>query len=314
MKKWIWLVIAVIVGGSIGGYSYARQNQEMKLYTQAMQRGDLKIADKDYHAAKTAFQDALIKKQNDSKATRYLNQTKNFMTAQSQLDKANYKVAKLQYQRVANTDKGQKTLTSRAREQVKVLTSVISQQKEFNDIYKIANQQAQEGKYTDSNETLNKILANSKSKQKYYKDIVKKAQHLYDANIAVLKGSQLITSAPKSNDTEELPQPTVPVTDHKETNDSGADSSQPNKSSSLTSAENKAADNYKGKNEYSVSKADKEVNGKTITASQINDARNLFKSAGIEADAMSDQDIRNAIKGAADNHQSLKDYAKNNSF
>lgn len=315
MKKWIWLVLAVIIGVSVGGYSYARHNKEMQLYAEAMQRGNSKIADKNYSEAEVAFQDALMKKANDPKATRYLKQTQNFATAESRFGGANYQAAQIHYKRAANMKNGQKTLTQRAQKKVKLLKSVISNRKGFNDIYKTAKKQAKEGKYTTSNETLDLILTSPTTKQKYYKDIVKKAQQLHNSNVAVLNGTKLIEPKKDSKPEQPTTRPTDPATNNSESDSSSStDTPKANSDTTLTPAENKAADNYKGKNEYTVSQSDKEVNGKTITDSQITDARNLFKSDGMDADAMSDQDIRNAIKGAAQNHQSLQEYAKNNGF
>ncbi len=46
MKKWIWIVIAIVIGASIGGYAYARHSQNEKIYAEAMQRGRLQISNK----------------------------------------------------------------------------------------------------------------------------------------------------------------------------------------------------------------------------------------------------------------------------
>ncbi|WP_054658638.1 hypothetical protein [Apilactobacillus ozensis] len=55
---------------------------------------------------------------------------------------------------------------------------------------------------------------------------------------------------------------------------------------------------YKGSNEYSVNKSDKEVNGKKISDDSVQNARKLINKAGVYADSMSDQDVRNTIKAA----------------
>ena len=83
-------------------------------------------------------------------------------------------------------------------------------------------------------------------------------------------------------------------------------------SSKLTAAEKKAAKNYKGKNEYTVTKKDTELNGKVISNSQINQARKSISKAGVDANAMSDQDVRNVIKGAHNKNQSINQYVKKN--
>lgn len=55
---------------------------------------------------------------------------------------------------------------------------------------------------------------------------------------------------------------------------------------------------------------EKEINGKEITASQIASARKKISVAGVDSNAMSDQDVRNVIKGAHNNNQSIGTYTK----
>ena len=299
MKRWIWIVITLVIALSIGGYAFARHSQNEKLYTDAMQRGSLQISNKNYTAAETAYTNALKRKPNDEKAYTILNQTQSFMSANDLFKDREFANAKSGYQSVANTKSGSELLKNRAQSQLTLIKTIQSNNKKYDAIYNQALNETGEGKYAESNSTLDKIFSDKSIKQSYYKDVLQKAEKLRDKNNSALNGS----SSSTSNDFES----SNSSSDSNTTNNPNVT---PNKNASLTSSEKKAAANYKGSNEYTVTPSQKEINGKEITASQIASARKQISAAGIDSNAMSDQDVRNVIKGAHNSNESIGKYVK----
>ncbi|KRK88910.1 hypothetical protein [Lentilactobacillus sunkii] len=297
MKKWIWIVIAIVIGASVGGYAYARHSQNEKIYAEAMQRGRLQISNKKYTAAETSFTNALKRKPNDDKADRILNQTQSFISANDLFDSLKFGEAKSEYQSVANTKKGNQLLSDRANAQITKIKGIQKNRQNYNKIYDQALDQAGNGQYTESNSTLDKIFSDKSIHQSYYADILKKAQTLRDKNNDAISGN----SSDSSNSFESSSSNSNTNNNPNVTGDKGA---------SLTSAEKKAAAAYKGSNEYTVTKGERDLNGKPITAAQITSARKQISAAGVDSNAMSDQDVRNIIKGAHKNGETIGQYVK----
>lgn len=297
MKKWIWIVIAIVIGASIGGYAYARHSQNEKIYAEAMQRGRLQISNKKYTAAETSFTNALKRKPNDDKANANLNQTQSFIAANDLFDSLKFGQAKSEYQSVVDTKKGNQLLSDRAKAQVDKIKNIQKNRKNYNKIYEQALDQAGDAQYTQSNSTLDKIFSDKSIHQTYYADILKKAEDLRDKNNDAISGN---TSTSSSSSFESS------SSDSNTNNNPNVNGN----SASLTSSEKKAAAAYKGSNEYTVTKKDKDLDGKPITAAQISSARKKISAAGVDSNAMSDQDVRNVIKGAHKNGETIGQYVK----
>ncbi|GAD16453.1 hypothetical protein ABC628_00275 [Lentilactobacillus otakiensis] len=297
MKKWIWIVIAIVIGASVGGYAYARHSQNEKIYAEAMQRGRLQISNKKYTAAETSFTNALKRKPNDDKANKVLNQTQSFISANDLFNSLKFGEAKGEYQSVANTKKGNELLADRAKARITKINAIQKNRKNYNKIYDQALDQAGNGQYTESNSTLDKIFSDKSIHQKYYADILKKAETLRDKNNSAITGS----SSDSSNSFESSTSDSNTSNNPNVTGDKGA---------SLTSAEKKAAAAYKGSNEYTVTKGERDLDGKPITAAQVASARKQISAAGVDSNAMSDQDVRNIIKGAHKNGETIGQYVK----
>lgn len=298
MKKWIWIVIAIVIGASVGGYAYARHSQNEKIYAEAMQRGRLQISNKKYTAAETSFTNALKRKPNDDKANRILNQTQSFISANDLFNSLKFGQAKGEYQSVADTKKGNQLLSDRAKDQITKIKGIQKNRAKYNKIYGQALDQAGNGQYTESNSTLDKIFSDKSIHQSYYADILKKAQTLRDKNNDAISGT---SSSDSSNSFE---------SSSSNSNTSNNPNVTGDKNASLTSSEKKAAAAYKGSNEYTVTKGQRDLNGKPITAAQITSARKQISAAGVDSNAMSDQDVRNVIKGAHKNGQTIGQYVK----
>ncbi len=291
----MWMVITAVIVLCVGGYAFARHTENDKLYNQAMTEGNSQISKQNYTSAETAFNNALRYRPNDISATGHLSQTQSFVSAQDQLNNLQFTKAEDEYQSVVNEKNGSSTLALKAKFQVSLIKSVETNRNKFEKIYQQALTQSGQAQYQMSNMTLQSLLSNADIHQPYYSDILQKVNTLKSQNDKAISGQTtgVANSFDQSN-----------------SNSSSSSSSSASSSSGLTSSEKQAAANYPGKNEFSVTKAQTELNGKVITQSQINSARQQIKASGIDANAMSNQDVRNIIKGAAANHQSIGQYAK----
>ncbi|KRM94545.1 hypothetical protein FC56_GL001503 [Lentilactobacillus senioris DSM 24302 = JCM 17472] len=327
MKKWIWLVVAIIVGLAVGGYSYARHAENQKLYEDAIEQGNLQISNKKYTAAETEFMNALKKKPGDKRANVLLKQTQEYAAGDSSFAARQYPDAKTSYTQVTNTKGGNQQLVDRAKDQLSLIKKIQTNLAKYTKVYNKALQQQKAGQYVDSNITLNEILTDKNASQSYYKTIFNKAKKLRDSNNSAIENNSIPTDP---NEADNFEQPSNDPVDNpnvaanstssssassdtastSESKDSAVSSS--SSSASLTSSEKKAADNYKGSNEYTVPDSKKKINGKDATAMQIKEARATIKAAGVDEGALSDQDIIDAINGALKKNESLAQYAKEN--
>lgn len=263
-----------------------------------MANGRTAIQSKHYTQAESYFQNALKRRLNDKTAQRYLTQTQRFVSAENALDDLHFASAQKHYQTVQDTKNGSQVLTKRAQDRLKQVKTIRSNIKQFKKLLTKAQGQNEALNYGQSNTTLDELFNNSKFRQRYYKNLYSQALALRKANnagqTASLASSASSTAAASSSESSA-------------TSSSTATSSS---SASLTSSEQAAAKNYSGSNEYTVTKKQKELNGKTITADQIASARKTINAAGVQADAMSDQDVRVALQQANKKDMSLSAYAK----
>ncbi|MCB4357459.1 hypothetical protein EFS21_07085 [Levilactobacillus brevis] len=298
MKKWVWVVATIIVALLIGGYAYSNHHATAKEYQAAMANGRTAIQSKHYTQAESYFQNALKRRLNDAPAQRYLTQTQRFVSAENALDDLHFASAQKHYQTVKDTKNGSQVLTKRAQDRLKQVKTIRGNVKQFKKLLTKAQGQNEALNYGQSNTILDELFNNSKFRQRYYKNLYSQALALRKANnagqTASLASSASSTAAASSSESSA-------------TSSSTATSSS---SASLTSSEQAAAKNYSGSNEYTVTKKQKELNGKTITADQIASARKTINAAGVQADAMSDQDVRVALQQANKKDMSLSAYAK----
>ncbi|MFC6206405.1 hypothetical protein [Levilactobacillus tongjiangensis] len=294
MKKWVWVVATIVVALLIGGYAYSNHHATAKEYQAAMANGRTAIQSKHYTQAESYFQNALKRRLNDKTAQTYLTQTQRYVAADSAMDSLKFDNAEKHYQDVKGMTGGSKVLVTRAKAAYKNVKVVRNNAKQFKKILSKAQGENKALNYGQSNTTLDELFTNTKFKQKYYKDIYAQALALRKANNAG-QTSQVTSDA---------------TTDASSSNQSGSDTATSSSSAGLTSAEQAAANNYSGTNEYTVTKKQKELNGKVITAGQISSARKTINAAGGQANAMSDQDVRVALQSASKKGMSLTKYAQ----
>ncbi|MCH5461639.1 hypothetical protein HC026_03240 [Lactobacillus sp. LC28-10] len=294
MKKWIWAIVAVVVIAVVGGVTFTSHHITQKAYTAAMTTGKKAVTKENYSVAESSFQEALRHRTNDQQAQNYLTQTQNFVSAESAMSDQEFTTAKSDYTKVKNAKPGITTLRNRAKTALTLLKTVQLKAETFQSVYDQALTQNQAQSYAASNSTLDRIFKDAEATQPYYTNIYNKAVELRSANNKAIKNGG--DGTPSSSN------------DSSATTDSSADSS--SSTTGLTDAEKQAVKNYKGSNEFAVSKSQTEINGKTITASQIASARKTLSSIGVAPGSFSDQDIRNALIAANKAGVSFKSYAQ----
>ncbi|WP_304056941.1 hypothetical protein [Levilactobacillus namurensis] len=299
MKKWGWVVATIVVALLIGGYAYSNHHATAKEYDAAMTNGRTALQAKNYTQAETYFQNALKRKLNDPKAQTYLLQTQRFVAGENALTARKFANAQNRYQKVQDTKDGSSVLRQRAKKRLTQVKGIRANVAQFKAILKQAQAQNQALDYGKSNSTLDQLFTNKQFQESYYKN-------LYTQALALRKANNASQSAASSSTTT-----TSDSAATSSSRDTTSGSQQQNSSSAaLTSSESKAAKNYQGSNEYTVTKKQKELNGKVITAAQISSARQTINAAGGQADAMSDQDVRVAMQQAHKKGISLTKYTQ----
>lgn len=276
-KKWIAILVVILAIAGVGGYAVAKHGDAEKVYAENMKTGKQYIQQEKYSQAVDAFQKSSDAKPKDEQAKNYLNQTQIFVSAMDNFDRKEFSSAKNDFNRVKSIANASDVLNDRANDKIDLTNHIISKTKSYKDVYSAAQKLQSNGYFKDSNNTLKQILNDDEAKKSYYSDIYDNAKSLKSSNDDALKNQE-------------------------ENENSNEDD--------LTDEEKQALESYHGSNEYSVKKEDMQVKGRTITNSQIDDARSEMKDAGIVVDALSDQDVRNVIIGASKAHQSVVKYAK----
>lgn len=282
MKRWVWAVVAVVVAVLVGGYAYSNHQITENQYRTEMSNGKSAIQDKQYTKAESHFENALKRKTNDSAAQRYLDQTQAFVSGKNAMTDRHFQSAKDYFTTVKNTQNTSGILVSRAKSRLKTLKIVMANVKKYNKLYNEAVTQNKAMEYEASNNTLNQLFSDTEFSKAYYKNIYEKAKDLQEANNKGMTGE---SSTPSTN-------------------------SSSSSSTALTESEKQAADAYQGSNEYTVPKSQTQINGQTITAAQINDARSTLQSVGVQPGQFSDQDIRTGLIAANKQGISFKAYAE----
>ncbi len=260
-----------------------------------MANGRTAIESKHYTQAESYFQNALKRRLNDKTAQTYLTQTQRYVSGENDLDARHFAAAQEHYQAVKETTGGSSILVTRATKQVKKVKLIRANYKQFKKILTKAQGQNKALNYGQSNTTLDELFNNATFREVYYKGLYDQALQLRKANNA--GQSSAVTEASSSESSTSS-----------SSDDSSSTATSHSSSASLTSSEQSAASAYSGSNEYTVTQSQQELNGKTITAAQINNARKTINAAGGQADAMSDQDVRVAIQQANKKDMSLTKY------
>ena len=255
-----------------------------------MANGRTAIESKHYTQAESYFQNALKRRLNDKTAQRYLTQTQRYVDGEDALEARHFSTAENHYAAVKATTNGSSVLVTRAKDRYKQVKAIKANVKQFKQLLSKAQGENKALNYGQSNTTLDELFNNAKFRQSYYKNLYDQALALRKANNAGQTSQTSSAAVAASSST------------------AASSTSTSSSSASLTSSEKQAAKNYSGSNEYTVTQSQKKLDGKTITAQQIASARKTIDSAGGNASAMSDQDVRVAMQQAAKKNVSLAKY------
>lgn len=293
LKRWTWVIATLVVILLVGGYAFSRHQSIEKQYHLEMTNAEAAIKDNNYTAAENYFQDALTRRNNDKIATHRLKQTKIFVNAMSQLEKHHFATSKKTFAQVYKIHDGSQTLNTRAHQKIKEINQVQKNRTKYNKILKYARELNVAQEFSVSNEQLDRLFNDKTFKKGYYTDLWKSAKQLQKSNKTGL--SQVVMPGSTNDNASQSSANNNSQQNQTQNNNpnSGVSSlPEPN----LSSSEQQAANNYSGSNEFTVTKKDTELNGKVISQDQINQAR---QQLGNKSGQLSDQDVRNLIKEAA---------------
>ncbi|AEV95854.1 hypothetical protein [Pediococcus claussenii] len=183
MKRWIWIILIVIVAGSVSGYSIAHYRENNRQYNQDLVSGRLAIENKNYAAAQNYFSDALLKKRNDKAANDLLHQTQRIVKADSAFKGQEFNNAKREYKVVSRDyPMGSKTLTRLGKKQYSLVIKVQKKFKDFSEQLKVAKELNASQMFMQSNAQLDLLFNDGSFKDSYYSTLYDQATKLQDAN------------------------------------------------------------------------------------------------------------------------------------
>lgn len=285
MKKALLLattgVALLLAGCSNGNSSASKSNNSNDTYKTEMTKGNDAVDDKEYSKAADHF-DSAIKAKKTDKAHDSKIQAQNLVKAKRFMNQRKFDSARSALNKVTDQDNGNKKMVSRAKKLTKQVKKIQFNRSNFKADIKNAKELIKQGANDQAKALLEQITTFKGIKGKYYSDLYTQANTLLKSLPTDTKDST-DTDSNTNNDSS-----TTTTTDNNNsTNNSSADSS-------ADQSNNPAA---KG-GDFDVEK--KEVDGKTITDSDIAKARQQLTDSGVKnVDAWSDNDIVRAIKNAA---------------
>lgn len=298
MKKWMWVVGAVIIAVLVGGYSYTRYRLQEQSYTTEMQAGKQALLAKDYAAAETSFTHASRTKANDTAAQRYLTQTQTYVDGTDSLKSRQFSDAKRDFKTVKNTTNGATVLKTRAKDQLALIQKVEKKRKAFLAQYQKASQLNKANEFTDSNGVIAVMLQDATLKQSYYKDIYSKVKALQKQNNASLKaltGSTVLNSATAATGT---------TTD---ANQTSSTSTSDTTDQSATQSGNATASTSSDDSQSSSSAND-------YSDAQLQATRAELNEAGLNGSSYTDAQVKAILQRAASGHLSVAQAAKSGGY
>lgn len=286
MKKALLLattgVALLLAGCSNGNSSASKSNNSSDTYKTEMTKGNDAVDDKEYSKAADHF-DSAIKAKKTDKAHDSKIQAQNLVKAKKLMNQRKFDSARSALNKVTDQDNGNKKMVSRAKKLTKQVKKIQFNRSNFKADIKNAKELIKQGANDQAKALLEQITTFKGIKGKYYSDLYTQANTLLKSLPTDTKNST-DTDSNNNNDSST----TTTTTD----NNNSTDNSSANSSADQSS--NPAA---KG-GDFDVEK--KEVDGKTITDSDIAKARQQLTADGVKnVDAWSDNDVVRAIKNAA---------------
>lgn len=280
MKKALALLATTFVGillvGCSNGSSSASSSSSNNNndYKTEMSKGNKAVNKKDYETAADHFESANeAKNTKKSKASEI--QADKLSDAIEDMNDREFSDAKKALTTAKNQTDGNDKMTSHAKKLLSQVKTIIRRRSDYNTNIKTAKELIKSNNNDQARTLLEQVTKADGIKGKYYSDIYKKAKKLLDTLPA--------SSVTAENNT----------TDNNSSNDSADASNDSNSNSSSDDSNNPAA-----KGDFDIES--KELNGKTITDSDIAKARQDLTDQGVKnVAAWSDNDIVRAIKNAA---------------
>ncbi|APX71910.1 hypothetical protein M5C72_01860 [Companilactobacillus allii] len=282
MKKALALLATTAVGillvGCSNGSSSASSDNNNNDYKTEMSKGNKAVNKKDYDSASDHFKSANEAK-NTKKSKAYESQAKNLVKAKKSMNKLEFSSAKSALNTVKNQSNGNESMTKRAKNLLGQVKTIQRNRSDYKANIKTAKQLIADNNNDQARALLEQLTSTKGIKGKYYSDIYKQAKKLLD---------KLPASSVTADNT----------TDSNNNDSSSSTSSDSSTTSSdTTSSSNDDSDNPAANGDFDVES--KEVDGKTITDSDIAKARQDLTDQGVKnVDAWSDNDILRAIKNA----------------
>ncbi|WP_048000764.1 hypothetical protein [Lactiplantibacillus herbarum] len=301
MRRWVWIVVALVVAVGVGGYSYTRYRLQEEAYTNQIQTGKQALQDRNYSVAETNFTHATRTKVNDTVAQRYLTQTQTYVSGTKALKSRQFTEAQRDFTTVKNTDKGASALISQAKAQLTLITKVKSNRQDYQKQYQQALTLNKANDFTDSNGVIMVMLQDKTFKDSYYKDIYNQALSLRKQNNASLKAltgsTPTITNAAQSANTPNSSTQQRPAVA------SGSSSANASSSSTSSTAGSLATN---GLTATTTSGA--------ATNAQIQATRAELTEQGLNGSNYSDDQIQAILTRANNEHISIAQAAKTGSY
>ncbi|WP_125589916.1 outer membrane protein assembly factor BamD [Companilactobacillus jidongensis] len=280
MKKALALLATTFVGillvGCSNGSSSASSSSSNNNndYKTEMSKGNKAVNKKDYETAADHFESANeAKNTKKSKASKI--QADKLSDAIEDMKNREFSDAKKALTTAKNQTDGNDKMTSHSKKLLSQVKTIIRRRSDYNTNIKTAKELIKANNNDQARALLEQVTKADGIKGKYYSDIYKKAKKLLDGLPA--------SSVTAENNT----------TDSNSSNNSTTSSNDSSSSSSSDDSSNPAA-----KGDFDVES--KEVDGKTITDSDISKARQDLTDQGVKnVAAWSDNDIVRAIKNAA---------------
>ncbi|WP_429970481.1 hypothetical protein ACQW5G_05630 [Fructilactobacillus sp. Tb1] len=186
MKKWMSGMIILVVFILIGSVVFINHESKAKKYHTNIEKGHNALNKKQYDKAQKHFKNALDTNPSSNDASQLSNQVSNYIDGENGLNSNDFDTAKNNFEKVTKITNASDVLVNRSNEKIKLVNEINNSINNYNQIYSVAVAQHNAKNYTASNATLNQILDDNKINEKYYSDILAKAQDLRKSNLAML--------------------------------------------------------------------------------------------------------------------------------
>ncbi|UQS81955.1 hypothetical protein MOO45_07140 [Bombilactobacillus folatiphilus] len=249
--------------------SQSSQNKQNQSYTTIMDKAQNAADKHDFQAAEAYYQSASAVKSSDKKANAYQRQAHDLKRAEMFMQKYHFADAKNSLNSAKKVENGSSDLTKFANKQLKIVKTVLKKRDDFHAKLEQIDQANDQNNYQSAYQQTVQLVKDDTFHQKYYGDLYQQAVEI------LLSSSQNLPG--KNNNSNSNPS-------NQQTNNNPKNSDTAN----VTGAPG----------ETDVVK-NKTANGKAITDSDIQKARQELSAQGIQEKAASDSDIIRAIQKAA---------------